>query len=481
MKTQKPIFKIIQVWTLFIFTTLSFLWFISFSRPEISSFLSIEDWKVKIINKTFADDDEDEWDDEDEDDEEYNYYKRSDDNDEREEEEDDDYYYNKEKNYNNTNNSTSQNQNVTNTKSSNTLNDTITTNTNTWKNCKEVTETVYDTVTSASWTKTQKPRLVTKEVCETINKPIDTKIDENITQTWVVLNENITKTEIINSIETAWLTDIEKEGLKYKLTNILKPLDNDKKIRKIDTIVSKINISILKLEKQKINSDEYEAYLLDYKILIYKEVIDTISLVKDEILTEKTLTSMTSLDINMSPEIYKAVNWKTYTIISENWIVFIKKPDWSYAKNTFLTFEEAKNYLDNNNLPEPESYKAKNWKTYIILFQDGVVVIKKSDGSYAKSSFLSYDEAKNYLDVNAPKVIVNTTVAAKKPTTTKKVAKTTTTTTTTGSKLNANITTKVTKVNTNTWTIADTSTNTKTTKTTAKKSTPKVDTTTKAS
>jgi hypothetical protein len=42
--------------------------------------------------------------------------------------------------------------------------------------------------------------------------------------------------------------------------------------------------------------------------LIYKEVIDTINLVKDEILKEKTLTSEVSLDINTSSETYKAIN-----------------------------------------------------------------------------------------------------------------------------------------------------------------------------
>jgi len=45
-------------------------------------------------------------------------------------------------------------------------------------------------------------------------------------------------------------------------------------------------------------------------------------------------------------------------------------------------------------------------------------VIKKADGSYARETFKSYEEAINYLKINAPKKIV---IAVKKATVAKKV------------------------------------------------------------
>jgi hypothetical protein len=45
------------------------------------------------------------------------------------------------------------------------------------------------------------------------------------------------------------------------------------------------------------------------------------------------------------------------------------------------------------------------------MFENKKVVVKKSDWSYAKQSFSTYSEAKIYLDKNAPKQIIKKTVA----------------------------------------------------------------------
>lgn len=156
-------------------------------------------------------------------------------------------------------------------------------------------------------------------------------------------------------------------------------------------------------------------------------------------------------------KLFKAPNSKVYSIIEENWIFSIKKSDWTYAKKTFNTYIEAENYLKQNAIPAPESYKAPNWRYYTIMFENWKVVVKKSDWSYAKQTFTNYIDAKTYLDKNAPKQVI-----VKKRVVTKKVATTKKTTT----NLNTNVVKKT------------TTTNTAPKVTTP---TPKADTTTKAS
>lgn len=160
-------------------------------------------------------------------------------------------------------------------------------------------------------------------------------------------------------------------------------------------------------------------------------------------------------------KLFKAPNSKVYSII-DNWTtVSIKKWDGTYAKQTFTSYYDAVAYLNQNAIPAPEVYKAPNGKNYTIMFENWKIVVKKPDWSYAKQTFTSYAEARVYLDKNAPKVVV-----IAKPVIKKTIA----------------------KVSTIKKTIA---LNTKVTKTVVAKpvvtvskpvvSTPKVDTTTKAS
>lgn len=124
----------------------------------------------------------------------------------------------------------------------------------------------------------------------------------------------------------------------------------------------------------------------------------------DNILSNSSLSDTWNTD-NTS-KLFKAPNWKIYELI-DNWkIIKIKKTDWKYAKKEFSNYDEAIVYLKKNALASPESYKAANWKTYTIMFENGKVVIKKSDWSYAAKTFTKYIDAKTYLDKNAPKQII---------------------------------------------------------------------------
>ncbi len=277
MKVNKKSFKIFQIWVLFMFSSFSFFWLISLSNPKTTSFINMKDFSFWEIKETYAENEEF-W----EDDEEFWEW-----------EEDDNY--NKRNLYLDSTNKIILNPWITTSLSQN--------NSNSWstkKVCKTITETVYDTVTSASWTKSQIPRNVSKEVCEII-----------------AINPVITKTD-------SWTTTIYN-----------KPI-----IQKQDIIKS-----------------------------------NTIS--------------------------YKAPNWKMYSLLND-WIsISIKKSDWTFAKISFETFWQAIDYLNINAIPKTEQFKAPNWKIYTIFYEFPKVIIKKSDWTFAKQTFLTYAEAKVYLNKNS--------------------------------------------------------------------------------
>ncbi|MDD5213340.1 MAG: hypothetical protein PHG82_02860 [Candidatus Gracilibacteria bacterium] len=171
-----------------------------------------------------------------------------------------------------------------------------------------------------------------------------------------------------------------------------------------------------------------------------------------------------------SPEttskLFKAPNKKIYSIIDDGTSVKIKKGDGTYAAKTFSTYYDAVAYLNQNAIPASEVYKAPNGKNYTIMYENGKIVVKKSDWSYASKTFASYSEAKTYLNVNAPKQVVIV-----KPIIKKTVAKVSTVKKTTA--LNTKVTKTVIK--------KPVVTATKPVVTKPVVSTPKVDTTTKAS
>lgn len=165
MKMKKPILKIIQIWTLFLFVTISFLWLISFSSPEISSFWTVKKIDITFVNSVFADDDENEDD--------YKEYsskkekrKKYSENDDEDDNEDDENDHDKKKSTNN--------PIILPPPADSTVNPIINSGSTTNNVCKTITETIYDTVTSASWIQSQVPKKVSREVCNTVTleKPI---------------------------------------------------------------------------------------------------------------------------------------------------------------------------------------------------------------------------------------------------------------------------------------------------------------------
>ncbi len=166
-------------------------------------------------------------------------------------------------------------------------------------------------------------------------------------------------------------------------------------------------------------------------------------------------------------KLFKAPNSKVYSLINNDWIVSIKKSDWTYSSKTFSSYDEAKNYLNQNAVPAPEVYKAPNGKNYTIMFENWKIEVKRPDFSYLNKTFTSYNEARTYLDKNAlpPKVVA-------KPIIKKTVAKVITTAKKTTT-LNTNVTKKVVS--------KPVVTASKPVVTKPVVSTPKVDTTTKAS
>lgn len=55
--------------------------------------------------------------------------------------------------------------------------------------------------------------------------------------------------------------------------------------------------------------------------------------------------------VEISSRLFKAPNSKVYSLINNNWIVSIKKSDWTYSSKTFSSYDDAKTYLDKNALP----------------------------------------------------------------------------------------------------------------------------------
>lgn len=190
---------------------------------------------------------------------------------------------------------------------------------------------------------------------------------------------------------------------------------------------SKINNSKIEEDFKLINSSFADDENDDY------EDEDETSNLIDSILNDRTISNSWVInswttDQPTTSKLFKAPNGKVYSII-DNWeIVRIKKWDQTYAKIDFSSSDEAISYLNQNAIPAPEVYKAPNGKNYTIMFENWKIVVKKSDWSYAKQTFTSYAEAKTYLDKNAPKVVV-----VIKPIIKKTVAKKTTT-------LNTNVT-----------------------------------------
>ncbi|MDD5213898.1 MAG: FMN-binding protein [Candidatus Gracilibacteria bacterium] len=494
MKIKKPVLKVIQIGTLFVFTSLSFLGIISFSSPEISSFWNVKKINFSISTPVFADQDEEEDDDK-------NYskkYKKEDNenkNKNKEEEDDDDNNNDKKTSTITTNNNTS-NTSSTTSNTSGTSNNTNNSNTSTSTNtttptCRNVITTIYDTVTSASGITSQVPRQVTNQVCDTAttnqnqannattnnnsttnqnqannatinqnqtanntatinniyndgtysgvgkysyvggsvdysveivilggkiasakflnftasgngkytqiqgeailakivstqNSTIDTvsgasgtskaiqdSVDNALSKAKIkqvnnpITNSGITNTEdILNKLFSSGLNDIEKASVSIGIDDKLYIYTKEEKIKKINLLLlqeEKIikNFEILKSK----STDEDYIMSLENKINIHQDIKDILSGKKTKLQNDLILLKKTQdLKVKNITKIsfYKALNGKTYTIIDDGVKVMIKKSDGSYAKQSFKTYNEAVAYLNKNAvLPKKVVIQAK--------------------------------------------------------------------------------------------------------------------------
>ncbi len=285
---------------------------------------------------------------------------------------------------------------------------TPTTNTN----CRTVTETVYDTVTSASWTQSQVARQVSRQVCDTLPDPVVVPkiITPLITTESVPTIDSAVKNADFNDGKYTWTGKYSFPGgvVNYSVEiNIISW-----------KIVSAKFLSFTPSGNWLYTKTQWESALA--KIVSSQNFhIDTVTwasgtsqaiqdAVDNALNQAKSITTTTNAgDTIPLPESYKAPNGKTYTILYEWGKVVIKKVDGSYAKKTFQTFDEAMIYLDQNAIPLPKLYNWLNWKSYTILYEWGKIVIKKSDGTYSKKTFQTFNEAVIYLDQNtfpAPKI-----------------------------------------------------------------------------
>ncbi|MDD5769440.1 MAG: FMN-binding protein [Candidatus Gracilibacteria bacterium] len=498
MKIKKPLIKVIQIGTLFVFTSLSFLGIISFSNPEISNF-----WTIKKINITakyisYADDDDD-----DNYNRNYGNYDNNDDNDDDNDNNDDDDDNDVKPT------TTTRNSIITNTNTNNTTQTGITTLANTnsgttnTSNCTTVTKTIYDTVTSASGTTSQVPRQVVSEVCGTttsinnittnsgtINKntiPVNINIYSdgtyigngkylytggsiNYSVEIIISSGKITSAKFIsftqsgNGLYTREQADIKlsnivatqntvidtvsgasgtskaiQDAIDDALLKAKKITNSPTTIQNIQTNTSSTNTGVIdnskvkniisnvlstgltEAEKNKVN------LLIDNKLNIYNTNEKKINKLNP------ILSKLKRLIVNLKISKTKLDNESDILRIEDKINVYI---DVKEIISTKIQNLELQNDLTNNsllNINDVELYTAPNGKVYTIMFENGKVVIKKADGSYAKETFITFDEAKKYLDINAPKKVVVKPVVTKKTTTTKKIisntpAKTVTTT-----------------------------------------------------
>lgn len=484
MNIKKPVVKIIQIGTLFVFTSLSFLWMISFSQPEISSFWTVSTIHFNISSTTYADDDEE---DEDEDEED-------------EDEEDDD----------------DNNRTVTPPVTTPVV-DTPTTSSGTtsWTTCQTVTETVYDTVTSASGTKTKVPRTVTKKVCTDgttssssskssssssnnsasvnscnwrlycadttpatttpIIKPEIKLVSSELvdgTYTWiwkysyawgsvdywvelVISSGKITSARFIsfmasgNGLYTRIQADSELSKLVSTQNSNINVVTGASGTSK--AIQDAIDNALTKAKNTKIETQTGTAIEEKNQLPVTQTPVVQKPLIKKEVLEQKVEKVFAKLSVEQKVKKLTSIQTVVANLIDSLSLKILTSTDevkiaqYEEKLSVYLVVEEVINsqlakYQPTQTKVETKTYsfKALNGKTYTIIDDGKVVSIKKADGSFAKQTFKTYAEAVAYLNINAvnqPKVQVAKKVTVKKTVVTTPaktqttVAKTTPTTT----------------------------------------------------
>lgn len=356
MNMKKPILRILQIWTLFVFTSISFLWMVSFSQPEISSFWNISSINVEFSKTVFAE-----------------------------------------------------------------------------EKCETITETVYDTVTSPSWTTSKVPRTVSKKVCSdgTTSSTNTTKsskssgsssVNECTTRLYCAVNPK-------DSIQTS--SGTTNSGILMPIPPVLEIITQtgtsiEGEVKNIDIVIPHIILPVESTQSIKKTV---------FKKASFEKNIDSIL---SWLTQEKQIIKLTSIQDSVA-DMIDSLSLKILTSTDIEKISEYEEKLSRYIEMEEIIKSQLKKYQPAQTKAETKTYafKALNVKTYTIIDDGKIVSIKKADGSFAKQTFKTYSEAVAYLNVNAvnqPKVTVAKTVATKKtvastPTTTKTtVAKTVVTT-----------------------------------------------------
>lgn len=421
--------KIIAVWTFYIFASSSVFWVISLqdNKDPISNF-----WVIQSIDteKVYADDDYED-----------DNYKSDDDDDDRQ-------------------------------KKKNTTNviPKVTTNTissSSQVSSSQVCTTVYDTVTSASWTTSQVPRqsCTEKIITPTISNPV-TPVIQNITpkleevvqsiNTWIyndwvytgtgkylftwwsisytvsieISGWKINKAEFIDFTDSwNWkYTRAQGEQVLSKLiwtsnskidtisgaswTSVAiqdAVMDALNKAKKINTTSSKLIETNIKLQDTSYTAPNKKVYKLHlkndnkYTFIRPDWTISNLSFNSES--EVKSYIYKNNHDIKIVKSV-TASNWKKFTIIQDitAWNYYFKREDWTVSNIYFDSVLKTVIYIIKNNVKESISlYKWENWKTYTIIEKWSSVTIKKSDWTYALKSFTNREDAINYLKQNTKK------------------------------------------------------------------------------
>lgn len=406
MKIKKPLIKVIQIWTLFVFTSLSFLWIISLSDLKISNFWNIKKLNINTSNQVFAESND------------YNYKHDNDDEDEDEKDNDD---HNKDNNEYDEDDE-KENKNDDNyiipiiTKPTQPVEKNITKIIIPNSNCQTITETIYDTITSASWTKSQVPREVSKQVCNnTSTTPIITPITPiiPIKQTPIIPTTIpiVVQKQISNQV---WYIDWTYIW-NWKYTFVDWSVNYS-----IQIIISWWKITSAKFLdfkeswNRKYTRDQWDNQL-EKMVLTQNINIDTITwatwtsqAIQDSI--NNALVSSKSIASSENTTINKVTNTLWQKVKDTNTLVVKDKSYYNEIKKQILTSVLGKSITPTKKV---SLYKAPNGKTYTIIDNwNNFVRVKKNDWSYTKVDFKSSKEAITYLNKNAI-IPIKTTI--KKP------------------------------------------------------------------
>lgn len=119
-------------------------------------------------------------------------------------------------------------------------------------------------------------------------------------------------------------------------------------IFQLNTIFANENFNFEEEVKKIIDKESKDTFDFEKEV---KKIVQQESKIKFDF--EKEVMKLNEIKLNENIKkteitLYSWKNGKNYKIINNNWNYTIQKDDWSFTKESFLSYIDAKNYLDKN-------------------------------------------------------------------------------------------------------------------------------------